>query len=177
MDFLQVDQKLVTAILDGTSAGFMMSGLEPAPVGVSKLAPHAQEIAVLIGLAGKRSGTATMLLSRRAAIYLALRFLGSEHDEAEAEMRNSSLELSQIREDVFDAISEITNIIAGTVKERLAEYGVTTISCPSIIFGADYNMYHFKGFVTASVEYEIREIPQFFFMDRYMGVTISLSQS
>jgi CheY-specific phosphatase CheX len=177
MDFLHVDQKLVDAILGGTSAGFMMSGVEPAAVGVSKLAPHSQEIAVLVGLAGKRSGTVTLLMSRRAAVYLASRFLGCEHEESIKEMRDAQVELSLIREDIFDAISEIGNIIAGTVKEKLEEYGVNTISCPSIIFGADYNMYHFKGFDTASVEYEIAEIPQYFFMERYIGVAISLSHS
>ncbi len=177
MDFLQVDRILVEAILAGTNAGFMMSGVEPAAVGVSKLAPHSQEIAVLVGLAGKRSGTATLLMSRRAAVYLASRFLGCEHAEAEQEMRNAQIELSLIREDIFDAISEIANILAGTVKEKLEAYGVTNISCPSIIFGADYNMYHFKGFDTASIEYEIKEIPQFFFMDRYIGVVISLSSN
>lgn len=177
MDFLQVDRKLVEAITAGTNAGFMMSGVEPAAVGVSRLAPRSQEIAILVGLAGKRSGTATLLMSRRAAVYLASRFLGAEHAEAEAEMRGSQAELSLIPEDTFDAISEITNIIAGTVKEKLEDYGVTNISCPSIIFGADYNMYHFKGFDTASVEYEIREIPQLFFMDRYIGVALSLSHT
>jgi CheY-specific phosphatase CheX len=175
MDFLQVDRKLVDSIREGTIAGFMMSGVEPSAVGVSKLAPHSREIAVLVGLAGKRSGTLTLLMSRRAAVYLASRFLGCEHAEAEQEMRNAQVELSLIQEDVFDAISEIANIIAGTAKDHLADQGVTNISCPSIIFGADYNMYHFKGFDTASIEYEIREIPQFFFMDRYIGVVISLS--
>lgn len=177
MDFLQVDRKLVEAVLAGTNAGFMMSGVEPAAVGVSKLAPHSREIAVIVGLAGKRSGTVTLLTSRRAAVYIASRFLGCEHAEAEAEMRNAQIELSLIREDIFDAISEIANIIAGTVKEKLESCGVANISCPSIIFGADYSMYHFKGFDTASIEYEIREIPQFFFMDRYIGVVISLSHT
>lgn len=176
MNMIEVDKTLVEAIISGSASGFMMSGVEPIPVGVSKLAPHSQEIAIIVGLAGKRSGTVTLLLSRRAAIYLAMRFLGSEHAEAENEMRTSHM-LDQIREDVFDAISEITNIIAGEVKQKLETYGVTNISCPSIVFGADYNMYHFKGFVTASVEYEVKEIPLIYFMDRYFGVTISLTSS
>lgn len=177
IEALRVDRRLVETILAGTSAGFQMTGVEAIPVGVSTLAPHAREIAVLTGLAGKRSGTVTFLVSKRAAIYLAKRFLGSDHAEATAEMRGAPVELSTIREDVFDAVSEITNIIAGTIKSDLEDIGLTTLSCPSIIFGADYNMYHFKGFVTASVEYEIAEIPPIYFMDRYVGVTISLTTS
>ena len=175
METIQVDRKLVDSIFSGTTAGFVMSGVEPTPVGMSKLAPRSKEIAVLVGMAGKRSGTVTFLLSRRAAVYLGLRFLGSEHAEAEEGMRNSRVELTQISEEIFDAVSEIANIIAGNIKAELEGYGVTSLSCPSIIFGADYNMYHFKGFVTASVEYEIKEIPQIYFMDRYFGVTISLT--
>lgn len=174
---LQVDKRLVETILAGTGSGFAMTGVEPHPISVSKLAPHAKEIAVLCGLAGKRSGTVTMLLSRRAAIYLAMRFLGSDHAEAEAEMRGGTPDLTMIREDVFDSISEIVNIIAGNIKASLEDLGVTNLSCPSIIFGANYSVYHFRGFSTASMEFEIAEIPPIYFMERYVGVTVTLTTS
>ena len=67
---------------------------------------------------------------------------------------------------------------AGRLKAELGEeeYGIGNISCPSIIVGPDYHLYHFRGFKTVSVEFELEEIPTVHVKDRLFSTTISLSQ-
>jgi chemotaxis protein CheX len=116
-------------------------------------------------MVGRRNGTVTLHLSRRAVIHLANKFM-----EGDAE---------DINEEVFDAVGEITNIVAGRLKAELGteEYGISNISCPSMIVGADYHMYHFRGFKSVSVEFELQGVPAILLADRLFSTTISLSQT
>ncbi len=162
---IELDQELLDAVIRSTEAGFQMAGVVPKPVGFSTVAPRGQEIAVVVGLIGRRNGTVTLHLSQRAVLYLAGRFLGSDPEE--------------LSHDVFDAAGEIANIVAGRLKGELGgqKYGITHISCPSMIIGGDYHVYQFRGFKTVSVEFELEELPQVFVKDRLFSTTVHLSQS
>jgi len=162
---VDLNETLVDAVIRSTHAGLQMAGLSPKPVGLSTIAARSQEVAVVIGLVGKRNGTVTLNLSRRAILMLANRFTDTDHPEVNAE--------------VFDAVGEITNIVAGRLKGELSDpqFGVTSISCPSIIVGADYHLYHFRGFQTVSVEFELEEVPIIFWRDRLFSTTVSLGRA
>ena len=123
---IQVDEHLVDLIIRSTNAGLKMTGVEPVPVGISVLPARSQDLSVVIGLVGRRTGTVTLNVSQRATLYLASQFTGSE--------------LAAVDEEVFDAVGEITNIIAGNLKAELStdDYQITNISCPSIVMGGDY---------------------------------------
>lgn len=165
MPQIELDDTLLDALIRSTNAGLQMAGVTPKAVGCSRMPARTQEIAVVIGLVGRRNGTVTLHVSRRAALYLASRF--------------TEAEIGELDEEAFDAVGEITNIVAGRLKAELGgeEYGITNISCPSIIVGGDYQVYQFRGFKTASVEFELDELPAIFFKDRLFCTTVSLSQS
>ena len=93
--------------------------------------------------------------------------------------RLTESESKDVSDEVFDAIGEITNIVAGRLKAQLGSetYGITNISCPSIVVGADYQVYHYRGLQTVSVEFEIDKLPMMFLKDRLFSTTVSLSQS
>lgn len=141
-----------------------MAGISPEPVGASRLAPRSQEISAVIGMVGKRTGTVTMNVSSRGAIYLSNAFVGGSRTE--------------LNEDVLDAVAEITNIIAGRLKAELSatSYGINHISCPSIIIGGDYRVYHFHGFDSASVEFVIPEMPALVMLDRFFSISVAMSR-
>ena len=162
---LQVDSNLVDVIIRSTNAGLQMAGVAPAPVGISRMPARAQEVAVVIGLVGQRNGTVTLNASQRATLLLASKFTGNEATEVD--------------EEVFDAVGEITNIIAGRLKAELStdRYQISNISCPSIVMGGDYRVHHFRGFSTVSVEFELAEISTVFVKERIFSTTVSLSQS
>jgi len=164
MNIIGIDDALLNAILRSTSAGFQMAGTSPEPVGVSKISQRSQEISSVIGMVGRRTGTVTLNLSSRAALYLSKAFSGQEH--------------SELHEEVLDAIAEITNIIAGRLKAELGggNFGIDQISCPSIIIGGDYRVYHFQGFDSASVEFLIPDMPAMVMFDRFFSITLALSR-
>ena len=161
----QVDNNLIDAIIRSTNAGLQMAGVEPLPVGISSRPAQAQELSVVIGLVGQRNGTVTLNVSQRATLYLASQFTGST--------------FVAVDEEVFDAVGEITNIIAGRLKAELStdRYQITNISCPSIVMGGDYRVHHFSGFSTASVEFELSGVPSVFLKERIFSTTVSLSRS
>ena len=162
---IPVDVELLGAVVRATRAGFQMAGIDPRPVGYSTAGPRGQEIAVVVGLVGRRNGTVTLHLSRPGVLYVAGRFLGAEFQEHSAE--------------VFDAVAEVANIVAGRLKGELGgeRYGITHISCPSMIVGADYHVHPLRGFGMVSVEFEIDGLPMVLARERLLSTTVGLSQS
>lgn len=164
MKTIGLDDTLVNALLRSTNAGFQMAGVSPEVVGVSKLAARSQEISAVIGMVGRRTGTVTLNLSGKGALHISKAFSGIPHNE--------------LHEEVLDAIAEVANIIAGRLKAELSgtSYGIDQISCPSIIIGGDYRMYHFQGFDLISLEFLIPEMPAMVLFDRFFSVTLALSR-
>jgi CheY-specific phosphatase CheX len=162
MDFLGIDEIRAKKIVNSTNAGFMMASVTPSPVGASQLTPASHDIAVVIGMVGKRNGTVTLNISNKAACHVAAAFLGSE--------------FSEVSPEVLDAVGELTNIIAGRMKAEFSEeYGISHISCPSIIIGGDYRMYHFQGFKTVSVEFVLDDVKTMVFQEKLFSLTLSIS--
>ena len=165
MPKLDLNETMADALIRSTGAGLQMAGLSPRPVGLSTIPARSQEVSVVIGLVGKRNGTVTLNLSERAVLLLANRFVDANHEEVNGQ--------------VLDAVGEITNIVAGRLKGELSdpEFGVSNISCPSIIIGADYHVYQFRGFQTVSVEFELEELPIIYWRERLFSTTLSLSRA
>ncbi len=164
MALLDLDEKLLEIVIRSTEAGLQMAGVKPRAVGYSQIAPRPQQIAVVVGLVGRRNGTVTLGLSEMAVLHLANQFLQAELDD--------------LTHEAYDAVGEVVNIVAGRLKGELGseEYGITSISCPSIVVGGDYRMYQFRGFQTVSVEFELDGLPRAFLRDRLFSTTLSLSR-
>lgn len=78
------------------------------------------DVSGVIGLSGKAAGTVVLSLSREIALNAAGALLGQRPQTIDA--------------DVSDAVGELTNIIAGTAKARLAELEMS-VSLPTVITG------------------------------------------
>lgn len=159
---LAIDDTIMNCIALGTVEGLAMTGIIPPPVGASKFFTANRAISVMVGLVGKSNGTLTLNMSQRGMLHMAGKLLMEE--------------LTEPNEDTFDAICEVGNMIAGCVKEHLTntQYEVTNISVPSLILGANYNVYYARGIETVSVEFELEEIPAVYQSDRFFSVTTSL---
>jgi CheY-specific phosphatase CheX len=159
---LAIDDTIMNCIAVGTIEGLAMTGIVPPPVGASKFFTANRKISVMVGLVGKSNGTLTINMSERGMLHMAGKLLMED--------------LAEPNEDSFDAICEIGNMVAGCVKEHLAQtdYNVTNISVPSLILGANYNVYYSRGIETVSVEFELEEIPAVYQSDRFFSVTTSL---
>jgi len=162
MTGIEIDQNLVDAVIRSTNVGLQMAGIVPKPVGCSRLPSRAQEISVLIGIVGRSYGVVTLNASRQVALRLANKFMDAD--------------IAEVNDQVLDALGEITNIVAGKLKAELVgdKHEITSISCPSIVVGADYYLHHFRGFKTVSVEFELEEVPTMFYKERFFSTTVSL---
>ncbi len=82
-------------------------------------------ISGLIGLSGKASGMVVINLSTEVALKVASTMLMEE--------------ISEINEDVIDAVGELANVIAGQAKTELAQYDLS-VSLPNVITGEGHTI-------------------------------------
>jgi CheY-specific phosphatase CheX len=159
---LQIDPTLLHAVIKGTEQGLEMTGLKPPPVGATRFFSATRSISVIIGLVGGNNGTVTLNMSEGGMLHLAGKLIGETQ--------------VKLNEDNFDAISEIGNMVAGRIKELLAgtQYEMAHISVPSLVMGANYDVYYTRGITSVSVEFEMAEIPITEPKDRFFTTTVSL---
>ena len=86
-------------------------------------------ISGVIGLSGKAVGAAVLSMSEPAALAAASHML--------------LCEITEISDDVLDAVGELTNIMAGAAKAELEEYELM-VSLPNVITGNDHEI-HFPS--------------------------------
>lgn len=86
------------------------------------------DITAMISLAGSPAGVFKIGCSSASAAHLAMRMLGSTAPESEENAR--------------DALGEVCNMIAGSIKSRLSRAeDLCKISVPTIISGRDYQVH------------------------------------
>lgn len=159
---LDVDAHLLETTVSGTLTGLRMTGVVPRAVGASRLVSARHPISVLVGLVGKHSGNMALNMSERAMLFLAGRLLAEDQ--------------AAISEDSIDAIMEIGNMVAGSIKTplRTTGYEIENISLPSIIIGQSYNVVYARGIKTVAVEFELTEIAYSSMNDRFFTTSVSL---
>jgi chemotaxis protein CheX len=86
------------------------------------------DITSMVGLAGQLCGILTVRCSATSAARMAARMLGIDVEKAGPEM--------------FDALGEICNMVAGNFKNKIAGLGDgCMLSVPTVITGADYSLH------------------------------------
>lgn len=86
-------------------------------------------LSAMVGFAGFKQGNLTIHIPEKVAIGLTQSFLGTEIEE--------------INEDVQDAMGELANMIAGSLKPIMSIEGKgkgVELSLPSVVYGAEYTM-------------------------------------
>lgn len=90
------------------------------------------EVSGVIGLSGKAVGTVVLSFSKEVAVKAASTMLMTE--------------LTEINDDVLDAVGELTNMVAGAAKAELEDYQLQ-VSLPNVITGKGHEV-HFPSEVT-----------------------------
>lgn len=86
-------------------------------------------ISGVIGLTGKAVGTVVINLSEEVALKSASTML--------------MMEMTELNDDVFDAVGEIANMVAGQAKAELEEYDLS-VSLPTVVTGENHEV-HFPS--------------------------------
>lgn len=157
-----VDPVLLEAAIVGTCSGLEMAAIAPEPIGASRRNHSRHAVTVMVGLVGYHSGNMALNVSDLVMKHMAARLLGEPvHDLNEA---------------TIDAILEIGNMIAGSIKGNLqgSGYALSHISLPSLVVGQSYNMVYARGINSVTVEFEVPELPFDTFNERFFSTTVSL---
>jgi chemotaxis protein CheX len=96
-------------------------------------------ISGVIGLSGRAVGTAVLSMSESAALAAASHML--------------MCEITEISDDVVDAVGELVNMIAGAAKAKLEEYELM-ISLPNVITGDNHEIHFPSDVRPVSIPFE-----------------------
>ncbi len=83
-------------------------------------------ITSIIGMSGRATGSVALNFPRKTAIELACRFLGCE--------------ITEINDDVTDALAELANIVAGAAKSKFNLDPPPQLSLPTVVMGSGFTM-------------------------------------
>jgi len=116
--------------------------LEPRALG----AEARFEFTAMVGLAGQLCGVLTLRSSTESAALMASKMLG--------------LDIKQADEQMWDAIGEIANMIAGNFKNKLTGMGDRCmLSVPTVITGSDYNCHPMSNSGAIEAEFAFEGAP------------------
>ena len=125
------EEELVTMLIADVQEVFStMVGMEDIlhiPSLVEPVSHFEDCVTAMVGMAGTYSGLACIHVSRALALRITAGMLG--------------MEVTELNEDVQDALGEIANMIAGSFKLHLTRNGAEIrISTPSVVTGSEYNV-------------------------------------
>ncbi|MCA9000755.1 MAG: chemotaxis protein CheX [Planctomycetes bacterium] len=117
-------------ISEGTNTGLQMAMVTPTFLEDKPDLKTEGSASAMIYFSGKVSGSFFLNMDKEALLYLAGEMLMEEQ--------------SEINEDVIDALGEIANLTAGATKDVLQAAGIEVegISCPSVMLGSSFQMFH-----------------------------------
>lgn len=92
---------------------------------LASTAKRTYPISGVIGLSGRAAGTVVINLSEQVALKAASAMLMTE--------------ISEINDDVLDAVGEIANMVAGQAKAELEEYELS-VSLPNVVTGVGHEV-------------------------------------
>jgi chemotaxis protein CheX len=134
-----VDQTFVIAFVKSAQNVFETMLQLPVTVGqpaVKKPGPPANDVSGIIGMSGDVEGSIVLSFPTQTAERIVSLFTGVELDHA--------------HEDFADAVGELVNMISGGAKVHFTGASVS-ISCPSVVIGADHVVFGGKDVVTVAL--------------------------
>lgn len=121
-------ETLLKQLIDDTRSVFStMLGLDlmHLPLEVDPMEHFKDSVSAMVGLAGTYNG----LISIHQPTSLAIKLTEAMLD----------MEVNEVDQDVFDALGEIANMVAGNIKQHLSRGGLDVrLSTPSVASGSDY---------------------------------------
>ncbi|MGO9271401.1 MAG: chemotaxis protein CheX [Terriglobia bacterium] len=113
---------------------------------------NAANMTAMIGLAGELSGILSVRCPAAAAATLASRMLGAEVTPSDSDTR--------------DALGEIANVIAGTLKAKVPGLDdACLLSTPTIVIGLDYKLFSISNSTSISVALQFEGQPLWITLD------------
>jgi chemotaxis protein CheX len=100
-------------------------------------------LTTLVGISGSVHGVVVLHFKPETAIKLASRFLGAS--------------LTEMSADVVDAMSELTNMVAGAAKAKIPSDPPAELSLPSVVEGTQYRLKYPSKSLWVEVPFETED--------------------
>ncbi|MGL4941695.1 MAG: chemotaxis protein CheX [Thermoguttaceae bacterium] len=159
----QVNETIANAIAASVESAFQMCNLNVRIMGVSRIPSRIQhtELMGIVGMSGKNTGFLTVTLTESVAMRAVSGLLQESYTHVDSQ--------------VTDGVGELTNIVGGGVKSRLANtpWQFLSLTIPSVISGSDYHLSFVKGIEYVAVTFEAEGDDA----NRFFIVSISLMQT
>ena len=121
----ELTKLLVNDIKEVFSTMVGMEDILPVPTQIEPMTHFEGCITSMVGLAGSYSGLVSIHTPQTLALQITASMLG--------------MDVTEMNEDVQDALGEVANMVAGSFKLHLARGGADIrISTPSVVTGSDY---------------------------------------
>jgi chemotaxis protein CheX len=160
---IAADSDLINSIVAAVGSCLSMCGATAKCVGVSTV-PNREpgRVTGLIGVHGDVSGFVTVNLAEKVACSTVGGMLQERFDE--------------LTPQVIDGVGEMTNIIAGGIKNKLSKsrWSFSHVTVPSVIIGNNYQIAYAPGLEFLSVVFEHRNDEALMLEDRLLQVAVSL---
>ena len=164
---LSVNTLIVNSLISSVENCLQMCDVKVRVAGITKIPIQLPDTCVtgLIGLSGKCTGFISMAMPQRVATLAVSGLLMEEH--------------KTINPQVIDGIGEMTNVMAGGIKTKLANspWVINSITIPSVILGNQYNISYCKGIEFCSVTFEVDDPETVSMHERVFMVSASLIQT
>lgn len=123
---MDLNNSICKAAVEIFQTMLMMEAVPGEPL-VKRGGSFKDSVSGIVGLAGPSKGMLAIHIPGPTALKITSCFLGMEVD--------------QVDEDVKDAIGELANMVAGSIKADLSELGAEyKLSIPSVVCGAEYQI-------------------------------------
>jgi len=147
---MELTNDIVTATKEIFETMVMLDVADKPPL-AKQVIHFENSISGMVGLAGTHKGMLSIHTPYDVAKVITANFLGMEVDE-----------ILEIDEDVEDAIGEVANMLAGSVKLALSAQGKDiTLSIPTAIHGTDYTINCMDDAEFSIVPFTIEGLPPF----------------
>ncbi len=160
---LSADPVMVKAIQDSVANSLVMCDAAARCVGISTVpTSDPGSVTGIIGVHGQVSGFITVNLAEQVAMSTVGGLLQDDFDRLDHQ--------------VIDGVGEITNIIAGGIKNGLAgsPWGFSHVTVPSVIVGRNYQIAYARGLQFLAATFEHDDARAIMLNDRLMQVAVSL---
>ena len=144
-----MDVRYINPFLMGTvSVLKMMASVEPKPGKpyLKKNSLAVGDVSGIIGLTGSVAGSMALSFSEKAILKIVSNMLGED--------------LTELNDDISDAVGEITNMVSGASRKELEAIGLTiTAAIPTVIAGKNHSIKHILGGPSLIIPFETENGP------------------
>lgn len=163
---LKANPTIIGAMIAAVESCFSMCDLAVRPVGITTIPSSLPngKVTGMIGANGNCTGFMMVNFPERVATQAVSGLLQDE--------------FSILNHQVIDGVGELTNIISGGIKSKLAStpWSISSITVPSVIVGSHYDIAFSRGIEYTSITIEVDDPETMTIMDRVFMVTTSLMQ-